>query len=527
MTVVLAALLAAIGAAIAGLELLSPTPHIKVMLQLALGGLAGAILLWAGRRARAGGPAIPLGATIAITEVACVVLAYLCASVWPNSGDEYGYLYLARTLEHGRVFNPPPPVDGGLFDMFWIGVHDGRSASQYAPGWSAILLPFDLAGIAPLANPALTALLGFLLAATLARLGAARPVIAALVALVMLSPFVLFNGASLFNHTLSAVEVMTIVWLQLRDETQPRLWQRVLIGFIFSLALVTRHEVFAVVFVLFVVDRLARRRLAFIGDAIPMALGALPVVVAFLAYNWAITGNPFLLTLNWAAPGEVAFGFRGLPYVVANEATEFGALFAFGGAALLALYLVALWQRIVSGRLRFFDVLFPALVLFMLFYMRAAGHQYGPRYWFAAWPTVALTIGAARAQADAAGSPARIDLPALARLHLPFFLGFAVVFALYLRLYVDARRAVLATDIPRTPAVLLIPDRTLRLVPYQRIPFEAPAKDFTRNGVDFTGPVLFARDDVPNAAALACTLPDRSVWRWTPPGQAVPVACPP
>jgi hypothetical protein len=56
------------------------------------------------------------------------ILAYTAVAVYPNSDDEYGYLYLADTLLHGRFYNPPPPAPG-LFDFMWIGMHDGKSAS--------------------------------------------------------------------------------------------------------------------------------------------------------------------------------------------------------------------------------------------------------------------------------------------------------------------------------------------------------------------------------------------------------------
>src|ERR1700730_13889812 len=57
-----------------------------------------------------------------ITGVAVVlsgILAYTAAAIWPNSSDEYSYLYLADTLLRGRLYNPAPPAPG-LFDFAWI-----------------------------------------------------------------------------------------------------------------------------------------------------------------------------------------------------------------------------------------------------------------------------------------------------------------------------------------------------------------------------------------------------------------------
>lgn len=53
------------------------------------------------------------------------ILAYTAAAIWPNSGDEYGYLYLADTLLRGRFYNPAPPAPG-LFDFFGSGCTTAR-----------------------------------------------------------------------------------------------------------------------------------------------------------------------------------------------------------------------------------------------------------------------------------------------------------------------------------------------------------------------------------------------------------------
>ena len=158
----------------------------------------------------------------------------------------------------------------------------------------------------------------------------------------------------------------------------------------------------------------------------------------------------------------------GSPRAFINMATL---LLSFSSAALLLLYVLALWTRLRSGVVRFYDLLFPATVIFFEFFQNDAGQQYGPRYWFSAWPTIALAIGSTLstrslsaeyhdfvdivAQAPFALRPAgtfsplkrplsrqwRVHLPTLAAAQLVGYLSFAVVFAAVLRDYVDASAA--------------------------------------------------------------------------------------
>ena len=530
------AVISFLGLVLGSLDLIAPAGNfigdrwdgaVGILWQLALTLCAAAAALSVARRAWVS--RIPTVVVIAATFFGTVALAYTATAIWPNSGDEYGYLYLARTLLHWRTYNPPPPVPE-LFDFAWIAIRDGKMASQYPPGWPAVLSPFVAMHIAPLANPLLTVALGVFLLACLRQLKAPAPTSSALVALVMLSPFTLFNGASFFNHMQAAVAVMAICWLQLRDEANESIWNKLLIGFFLSIALVTRPEVFAITAFMLGIDYLVRQRLRSLR-ALPLLIaGALPVTALWLAYNRQITGNPVLPTYVWATPGVVTFEVGSLPALV-RLATS---LLRFSSAALLLLYVFALWTRLRSGAVRFYDLLFPAAVIFFEVYPNHAGHQYGPRYWFFAWPTIALTIGSTLSTRSLSAEyddfvdivQWRVHLPTLAAAQLVSYLSFAVVFAAVLRDYVDARRVVYTTPVPRQPALVLIPNREIRLSPWQTRPFLAYAFDFARNGFGYNDPVLYGRGDNPRMIERACTLPDRTVYVWESPTALRAVNCP-
>ena len=80
--------------------------------------------------------------------------------------------------------------------------------------------------------------------------------------------------------------------------------------------------------------------------------------------------------------------------------------------------------------------------------------------------------------------------------------------------------------VPRQPAVVLIPNREIRLAPWQTRPFYTDARDFTRNGFGYNDPVLYGRGDDPRMIDRACTLPDRTVYVWKSPTALRAVNCP-
>jgi hypothetical protein len=67
-------------------------------------------------------------------------------------------------------------------------------------------------------------------------------------------------GGSLFLHMQTAALAATIVWVQLADDAAPRRWRKQLIGALFGTLLLTRYDVFAVMAMVYAIDRLALRR---------------------------------------------------------------------------------------------------------------------------------------------------------------------------------------------------------------------------------------------------------------------------
>jgi len=465
---------------------------------------------------------------ILIAFIGCVAAGWLGGVSWPNSGDEYSYVFLADTFRAGRLWDPPPP-DPLLFKAFHVLVKDGRTFCPYPPAWSALLVPFRVLRSLWLVNPLLTATLGAILVAIYRRLGLRAEMQVPALTLVLLTPFTLFLGGSLFPQTMAAVLVAAIVWAQLADEPKPRFWRKLATGALFGLLLLSRCDVFAIVAVPYAIDRLVQRRFAGVMDGLAVMLGLLPFALGFLAYNAAITGDPLQLPATWVASNQHDPAMAGLVRMLLPVQLNLywlGNLAEFGGLAVLILASIALRAKILRRSSRFYDFLLPAAILFYSFVPFSGGHQYGPRYWFWAWPLGTLTI--ATGLADALGYVRafgrRVSLEGLAAAMLLTVAASFCVLLVAAHGYIAARRAVFDPAPPSKRAVVLVPDRQLHRWWWPEIP--APALDFTRNDIDYSGKVLYALGNVPDAAERACRLSGRAVFRWEEPGRLARVACP-
>ena len=471
------------------------------------------------------------GVVIGVAFVGCLLASVVAEVGWPNSGDEYSYVFLADLLLHGRIatVSSPDPV---LFENFHVLVRDGWMFSPYPPGWSALLAPFRAVGMEILVNPLLTVVLGAALAGILSRLGIGPTVRRTAVALVLLVPFTLFLGGSVFPQTLAATAVAGIVWLQVADEASPGRRRKLAVGVLFGVLLMTRYDVLALAAMPYIVDRLMIRRLAAFGDGAWVGLGFLPFVALHLGYNLALTGDPLTLPAVWgglealSAP-DMTFGMRTV-LALAQNLQFAGELALFGGLPVAAMALLGLIARVRAGTCRFWDFFLPSAIVFYSFIPFSGGHQYGPRYWFWAFPICVVT-----------GVTALVDTSGLLRFgsRRVAFEGFAaccllcgtitfVGLLMTTRTYMQARREVYAATPPMQPATVLVPDRVFVFWPWQAEAIIAPSLDFTRNDPPFTGPVLYARDNVEDSILRACRLPGRHVYRWVAPGELQHVGCP-
>ncbi|MDH4064197.1 MAG: glycosyltransferase family 39 protein, partial [Acidobacteriota bacterium] len=158
---------------------------------------------------------------------------------FPNSGDEYTYLYQAQTLAAGRLWNPAPsPPD--LFAFNYIVQEPGRAFGSFPFGWPLMLALAMRLGLPPwLVNPLMgTVTLGLIWCLGVRLYTPRVGVLAA--AIVGVSPFFLFNAASYFSHTFCGALLLGAACLAARANRTPA-WVPVLTGLLIGGAVVTRY----------------------------------------------------------------------------------------------------------------------------------------------------------------------------------------------------------------------------------------------------------------------------------------------
>ena len=474
---------------------------------------------------------------IACATVTSVIL-YLAFACFPNSADEYGFLFQAKTFGHFRLWNSPPP-DPELFNQNYIIARGGIWISQYLPGWPAILAMFQLADLPSwLAAPVCGALLVLLLWTGLSLECRSPALTVALLLAYASSDFFLLNSATYFSHCASALAVVGSIVCMLHAERDTSWWWPASAGACFGFALLCRIDSAALagatVFAGWIEQR-CRRRTLILGIG-----GAAPLAVVFAGYNWLVTGNPLLPPTAWA--GEISFGANGLQGVEATPLHfrmlvqtlwRLGELADTASLVVPTLYLVALGTRFRASRLRFYDVVPVANFALFLIFPDVGGFQMGPRYWFDGFIAMHLTLGSEFSQQSPAWRRFAVAccllLTPVSLARLPAQVAFEAhvmherssVFRLGSALPQDRRSVVLLTDFPSAWN-----HRANRTAPNL-------AKDFARNGTQLDKPVLYARGDVPGALERGCALyPEAAFYifrldRAHPNGWLEPLTCTP
>jgi hypothetical protein len=92
-------------------------------------------------------------------------------------------------------------------------------------------------------------------------------------------------------------------------------------------------------------------------------------------------------------------------------------------------------------------------------------------------------------------------------------------------MYIDERRSLYAIQVPEKPAIVLVANRSFRLVSWQIAPYWVLAMDLTRNGLDYDADVLYGRADGSKFVMAACAMAEYHVFRWRGTGRLEKVNC--
>jgi len=498
----------------------------------------------------------------AASILVALALAFGVLQRFPNSGDEYASVFQARTYAIGRLWVTAPPLPE-FFETNYVFVDNGRAFGVFPPGWPLVLAAASRLGIpewavnAPLGG--LTIWLVFLLGR---RLGGDREGLAAAL-LVAVSPFFLFNAASHFAHTSCGLFVLIGVLAAVRYAEWARPADALMLGAAVGAAVLTRYYtgILCAIPMAVIVARPARRAVR----ALPwIVAGGAPFAAFLLYYNHELSGSAWRLSLSgvslyfdhWFAPNWFLRGFdilatHLLRYLLwTPPAFIFVAIFLAAGAMRRpATHRTG--PRTIADPSHRGALALAALVLAvgMFPYTDRGGNQYGPRYYYEAFPLLAIfvvsALGARRRSGATEPERGRASAPVLEGVGTPSAGGAVAPVA-------DGRAAPAgwSSDTPRRLAGLLAvslvvvaplaawhgynewrvirersdvfaqvgragPGRAVVLlsgrVGHRR---SMAATDLTRNGIAWDAAVLYALDRGPDNARLAAAYPDRTFYRY-------------
>jgi len=449
-----------------------------------------------------------------------VAIGHLVLRRFPNSGDEYVYLYQATTLAAGRLTNPAPVVPAA-FEFNYIVQQGPREFGSFPPGWPLALALATFVHVPTwLVNPIL-AVVTLVVVWALARELHGPRIGALAAAIVAVSPFFIFNGASFFSHTFCGLLLVFAAWCAARADRRA-VGGPLLAGASIGWAVLARYFTGAVGGAAVAALLVSRTRPRHVRALALLAAGGLPFVFLLGAYDTVLSGSPWRLTTlettvsQWFAPG---FALRG-PDILAGQLLQF---VLWTPPALLAVYV---W--FLGPRARLVDWMFVLVAVLLMFYVNRGGNQYGPRFYYEGFLFLAIYASARLFAHDRLADAPRATRRLFAALAVSVAM-LPVLFAVHARrmhTIVEERMDIYdrVADARLSHALVLVGGRvgTARSM---------AARDLTRNGIERAGGVLYALDRGPaENCALAAAHPGRAIFRYVwdrerRAGQLVPVRC--
>ena len=315
---------------------------------------------------------------------------------FPNSSDEYAYLFQAEMFSRGKLWERAHDLP----DFFYsnnITQHDRILVSRFPPGWPLVLsIAFEVGMQPSLINPllGLVTLIVFYLFAR--RIYNTTVAVWSLLA-VALTGFYIYNSASYFSHVSCLLVTLLFVFNIYLYLEKKFLLYGLLAGFFLAFVAIIRYYTAVLIFIPFFVYLITQYRFRIIPLFIVMGIGSIPCMAYLFWYNYSITGDAFTPVTVWAYPDE-RLGFvrghtvlKGIEHVIRRIL-----MFIYWcSPGLLILYFIFLWRKIRSPVERFIqpeDYIFITLVIGYFFYYQIGGNQYGPRFYFEGFPFLVLFI---------------------------------------------------------------------------------------------------------------------------------------
>ncbi|MBW0008182.1 MAG: hypothetical protein JO335_10780 [Sphingomonas sp.] len=346
--------------------------------------------------------------------------------------DEVHYLFQAKTFALGHLYALAP---GGAMDtalqpgsMMFV---DGKWFSMFPPGWPAALAVGGALGVPFLVNPVIAALTVPIGHAFLSRWVSPRLAVMTTL-LLMVSPWYLAMGASMFSHPLTLLLILS-AWLLMLTEgsRRPPAWFAAgcLLGWL-SLTRPLEGLTIGVLTGLWALTRVDRKAIGGWVSILVYSAGCAVVGSLIFPYNHVLTGDALQTPINlyfdsiWHhGANRLGFGsdigspdswggldvWPGHSPLEALVEAQFNLkalnveLFGWAVGSLVLLYVHLLWGRISRADWCMLAVIGATVATYALYWFNGA-FDIGPRYWFMLiWPSLFLSARGLQTASEALG----------------------------------------------------------------------------------------------------------------------------
>jgi len=455
-------------------------------------------------------------AFLIITAVFSIILlssfALFVLQDFPNSADEYAYIFQAETFLQKRLWNEPHPAQE-FFSFAHIAQMEGKWVSRFPPGWPLVLAIGSFFRI-PLwfINPFLGMLSILTLFALARRIYDSRVAVVSVVS-ILFSGFFVFNSASYFSHALCGLLLILFFYCGFRFIQEDKRIFALSAGFFLGFAFITRYYTALLCALPLVFHLLLKRdRKSFTG-LIWIFLGATPFLCFTLFYNYKITGNAFLFVTTWMNPNAKLGFVDGYSWNLAwiYLAKHLQAFAYWTSPPILFLYFGYIIHSFKNKSIRSHDLPLIFIIIGYFLWHTYGGNQYGPRFYYEAYPFVILFVVARLFGRTPLVTPRPLQRFALALFLVGLVWGAAAIPVIAEREHqiiserMDLYQLVEQENIHS--AIVLLRSGTGVMRPM-------PARDLARNGIGFQNDILYARDLGASYAELKTYFPDREFYMY-------------
>jgi hypothetical protein len=438
----------------------------------------------------------------AVALLAPLLVANFVLDRFPNSGDEYSYLFQAQAFADFRLWRAPPILGDALIPSRTF-IFDGRWLSQYPPGWAFVLAAGSRLGLPFWAINAILGSASVAALATLCRRVATPRRAAIAAALYALTPFYVMSAASYFPHVFSALLILCLclfLYGSEKDDDKPRL---IAAGACLGALAATRYFDLVALAPAFLAWLFAAARATRLRKIALLLAGFLPFVSLLAVYQYIVLGSPFRSSYAIISSPDTFLSLDPLLLAVGPLVTglRLAELALWTSPLLLIAYVVTFAAKARAGKLDFADLVFPGFVLAYVAFANFGGNRYGPRYYFDAYPLIFVTIVSARLS-----SPLLRALAPAAALTSVLYLLSAwplTVTGFSQQIFARKEPCRLAAEAGLANAVLILDATSPGLI----------LPDLVRNPPTMDAATLYARAGA-DSEALRKAFPTRSIWTY-------------